>query len=802
LLLERAAYSKEENRIKIYKNKSQNKNSVRIKPLATSVVVLLVCMSSLSFLFTNDSEGLPIGGEFQVNTYLTNEQAEPSAAMDLNGNFVIAWNSDGQDGSGYGIYAKRYDSNGNELVPPVDACKGGEVGNEFRVNNYTTDAQGHPSTAMDSNGNFMITWQSYGQDGSAWGIYAQRYDNNGNLLGGEFQVNTYTTSEQWWPSVAMDSNGNFVIAWISDGQDGDSYGIFAQHYDSSGNPLGGEFQVNIFTTNNQRFPSVAMDSNGNFVITWVSDGQDGDNMGIYAQRYNSNGNPLGGEFQVNTYTTGNQWHPSTAMDYNGNFVIAWMSDGIFAQHYDNNGNPLGGEFLVNTFTPGSQTYPSTAMDSNGNFVIVWSSDGQDGDDLGVYAQYYDDSGNPLGDEFQVNTYITENQYAPSAAMDSTGDLVIAWESWGPDQDGFGSGIYAQRYDNITVIPPIPPTITTYEPGGTQDQTYIQGEAITIKWTASDDNPLPQNPINITYGNSTSGWTTLATHEVNDGIFNWDTSTVPCPGTYWMNLSVYDSIGQTAFDISNHSFEFECPINYPPIIQNVKAEPDPQTVGKTVTICANLLDEDTHPSNHTVRINITIPNGTTLGNFSMGCDATGVCTYTSSFDIPGTYSYVVWARDPEDNQAKGEGTFIVEEPPRKKEEYNWKPMIALLFTLILLILGILISHKRPRRFTGKLGKDRLYTFLVFSLPFVITETLTGIISFLTGLLSMPPILGVGLVVDLAILIIGIIVPIVASTRENPLPPLKEKGAVAPTSIIPPKSPPKTTAPPPPSPRKDD
>ena len=155
---------------------------------------------------------------------------------------------------------------------------------------------------------------------------------------------------------------------------------------------------------------------------------------------------------------------------------------------------------------------------NGNFVIAWMSDGE------VFAQHYDNNGNPLGGEFQVNTYTTSEQWWPSVAMDSNGNFVIAWESWGPDQDGFGSGIYAQRYDNTTVIPPLPPTITTYEPGGTRNQTYIQGDVITIKWTASDDNPLPPNPINITYGNSTSGWTTLATNEVNNGIYIWDTST--------------------------------------------------------------------------------------------------------------------------------------------------------------------------------------------------------------------------------------------------------------------------------------
>jgi len=114
----------------------------------------------------------------------------------------------------------------------------------------------------------------------------------------------------------------------------------------------------------------------------------------------------------------------------------------------------------------------------------------------------------------------------------------------------------------------PPIITAWEPGGTIGQTYTQGDIITVKWTASDDIPLPPNPINITYGNL-SGWTTIATSESNDQIYGWDTSTIPCPGAYWMNLSVYDSIGQEAYDLSNYSFDINCPDTTPPIINNLQ-----------------------------------------------------------------------------------------------------------------------------------------------------------------------------------------------------------------------------------------
>ena len=94
-------------------------------------------------------------------------------------------------------------------------------GTEFHVNTYTTGSQRSPDVAIDTDGNFVITWQSNGQDGDGYGVYAQRYNSAGAVQGSEFRVNTYTTVSQSSPSVAMDASGDFIITWDSDGQDGD-----------------------------------------------------------------------------------------------------------------------------------------------------------------------------------------------------------------------------------------------------------------------------------------------------------------------------------------------------------------------------------------------------------------------------------------------------------------------------------------------------------------------------------------------------------------------------------------------------
>ena len=66
---------------------------------------------------------------------------------------------------------------------------------------------------------------------------------------------------------------------------------------------GSEFRVNTTTADEQHHAAVAMDDAGNFVVTWVSEGQEADNANetnIYAQRYNAVGVAQGGEFRVNT----------------------------------------------------------------------------------------------------------------------------------------------------------------------------------------------------------------------------------------------------------------------------------------------------------------------------------------------------------------------------------------------------------------------------------------------------------------------------------------------------------------------
>ncbi len=137
-------------------------------------------------------------------------------------------------------------------------------------------------------GDFVVVWTSAGSggtDSSGFSIQGQRYASDGSTTGGELQINTYTTSNQYLGWVALDADGDFVVVWQSEGSggtDSSDDSIQGQRYASSGATAGGQFQVNTYTTSTQRGPTVGLDADGDFVVVWQSDGSGGTDSSSYS----------------------------------------------------------------------------------------------------------------------------------------------------------------------------------------------------------------------------------------------------------------------------------------------------------------------------------------------------------------------------------------------------------------------------------------------------------------------------------------------------------------------------------------
>ncbi|NGX32423.1 MAG: hypothetical protein K1060chlam4_00467, partial [Candidatus Anoxychlamydiales bacterium] len=284
--------------------------------LATEKGERRVVSNEISHLLKRQAIINKIGPEFQVNTYTTNSQDSPSVAGLNNDTFVVTWQSYEQDGSYYGVYGQRYNADGTKS------------GSEFQVNTFSTSQQKNPSAASLSNGEFVVVWQSWTQDGDLDGIYGQIFNADGTKKGFEFQINTWVNNSQDVPSVASFDDGKFVVVWQGGGgQDGDLIGVFGQIFNADGTKSGSEFQINTYTINHQRRSSVASLSTGKFVVTWESGGQDGSGHGIFGQIFNATGTKSGSEFQINTYTTDAQQFPSVTSLSNNKFVVTWQDGG-------------------------------------------------------------------------------------------------------------------------------------------------------------------------------------------------------------------------------------------------------------------------------------------------------------------------------------------------------------------------------------------------------------------------------------------------------------------------------------------
>lgn len=267
-----------------------------------------------------DVDGAPIGIERRVNTRTDAREQDADVAMAADGSFVIVWRGDERSGDQVpeDLFFQRYNVDGTP------------AGNETQVPKISaTNFQSNPAVAVRENGDFAIAWATEAFPDTMVGL--QRYDANGMPLGEAVQVNTTTIVERDPRSISVGAaaaSSGFVIVWSGVGPDG-HYDVLMQRYGWDGVPSGEEVLVNITTAGDQgrRFGAgerVAMASDGSIAVVWDGLGQT-DDEGVFLRRYAADGTPLGGEVRVNTGTEGRQTGESVAMDADGDVLVSWYS---------------------------------------------------------------------------------------------------------------------------------------------------------------------------------------------------------------------------------------------------------------------------------------------------------------------------------------------------------------------------------------------------------------------------------------------------------------------------------------------
>lgn len=404
------------------------------------LIALGVCCLSGGACKKGTGTGMPDPDpEFVVNQHSEGDQQAPVVVATPNGLFLVVWESgclhdcQGQDGSEFGIYARRFESNGLPL------------GAEFRVNDQVDFNQADPHAAMLPDGRFAIVWAT--ESGSAtdsWDVSLKIFGSEGVELSDEVAVNTVTGGTQWRPRVGLSSDGVAQVIWQQDG--GPNSGIIERRIDSYGDPLGGPSLISGAQDGVE--PAMASLADGRAVAVWSGGGFEG--YGILAQRF-AEGDLVGDSILVSETIPAGYPMPSVAMGPGGEFVVAWSgSDAsgfdeyeIRARVFDGDASPTTDELAVNIETGGLQMASAVTMSlDGGQFLVAWESELDNGANNEVIAKTYLIDGTVKQEDFVVNSYQAEMQDAPWATPTYNGFLV-AWQS--SPETGTGYNVYVRLF---------------------------------------------------------------------------------------------------------------------------------------------------------------------------------------------------------------------------------------------------------------------------------------------------------------------------------------------------------------------
>ena len=321
------------------------------------------------------------------------------------------------------------------------------AGPEFSIGSGTGNT-GTPSVATDSAGNFIVAWvTAAGTSQPPSSVRVRLFDAGGAPRGGDIVIATHGTAIAYDTSVARQAGEGFVVVWDAFTTDGVGE-IFGRRLSAEGTPLGAPFRVNSSTAPpSQPGPLVAAEAHGDFVVVWPTAGPPRTSR-ILARRFAADGSPRGGDFEIHPGGTGAQQYPALAGDADGNFIVTW-TDGrvrVLGQRFSPAGTPVGAEFQVDTGASWSLApWSAVALQSNGDFVVAWRNNGIDPPPL--LARRFRADASPLGEEISVHKI--KSDCIPCLARIAlttvpSGAFTIAWHGQGVDGDK--GGIEARRYD--------------------------------------------------------------------------------------------------------------------------------------------------------------------------------------------------------------------------------------------------------------------------------------------------------------------------------------------------------------------
>ncbi len=267
-----------------------------------------------------DPNGRPLTNELRVNAGIPGQHTCPRVAASENDPFVIVWESEYAD----------TDAPASVWGQLLDAF-GSKQGTEFLIAQDNWPCR-YPDVAMDARGNFAVTWLL---DRSSRSVRGRLFDPEGIALSEAFEVSEIDFSSITRPTIAMNSQGLSVITWDGDPNLASLDDIHARRFEPNSTPQSGQFLVNAVRDGAQQWPRVAINDVNGVVVVWQSDSND-PNLAtdVFARRFDAGGRPSGRQVHLNTYVWDKQRYPDVAMATDGSFVTAWETTEPDGSDYD------------------------------------------------------------------------------------------------------------------------------------------------------------------------------------------------------------------------------------------------------------------------------------------------------------------------------------------------------------------------------------------------------------------------------------------------------------------------------------
>ncbi len=375
--------------------------------------------------FILDTSDIQINEEDYPSTY---QQGLPYVSMFDDRSFVAVW-EDERNGD-IDIFAQKMTFYGESVGSNVEVSQ-----EDFRRDQLL------PCVATVGDTAFVVIWVE--EDG--FDIYGRRFDSDLSPLGGVFQVNDEGIPS-WAPSLSCRPDGGFVVAWVDVGSAND---IRARRFDASGNPLGESFKVNEDKgTRPHISPSVSIGESGKFVVVW-EDYRDLD-ANIYAQRFDSAGNKLGGNMLVNSDSLDeDQYSPVVSLGKSDGFMMTWVDlrsgiQNVFARIFSSGGTPETSPLRVDTTSVSEpREDPWVGSDTTGRYAVVWTDYASSFPVM--YTQRFDSLGQAVGSKLRMSDQeATGERHDPTLSAAPSGAFVVGWM----DKRNLNYDIYARTVTSL------------------------------------------------------------------------------------------------------------------------------------------------------------------------------------------------------------------------------------------------------------------------------------------------------------------------------------------------------------------